>query len=76
MNITVFGALGILFVGLKLAHVITWSWLWVTCPFWGGFAIALAIVLLPILFYLIAAGVIAIMNKLNPPSKPITVFGR
>lgn len=27
-------ALGILFVGLKLAHVIDWSWIWVTAPFW------------------------------------------
>lgn len=34
--------LGLLFVGLKLGHVINWSWWWVTCPFWGVFAIAAA----------------------------------
>lgn len=26
--------LGVLFVGLKLGHVIAWSWLWVLAPFW------------------------------------------
>lgn len=33
------GLLGVLFVGLKLAGVIDWSWWWVTAPFWGGFAL-------------------------------------
>lgn len=33
----IIGFLGVLFVGLKLAHVIEWSWLWVTAPFWGLF---------------------------------------
>lgn len=27
--------LGVLFVGLKLGHVIAWSWWWVLVPFWG-----------------------------------------
>jgi hypothetical protein len=31
--------LGLLFIGLKLGHVIEWSWLWVTCPLWGGIAL-------------------------------------
>jgi hypothetical protein len=26
----------LLFVGLKLAGLIEWSWLWVTAPFWGS----------------------------------------
>lgn len=25
----------LLFVGLKLADIITWSWWWITAPFWG-----------------------------------------
>jgi hypothetical protein len=29
--------LGILFIGLKLASYINWSWWWVTAPFWGPF---------------------------------------
>lgn len=41
------GLLGVLFIALKLAHVIGWSWWWVTAPFWGpaGFA---AVILLPL----------------------------
>ncbi|WP_459676114.1 hypothetical protein [Acidisoma sp. 7E03] len=27
--------LGLLFVGLKLAHIIAWSWLLVLAPFWA-----------------------------------------
>ena len=38
-GIGVLGLLGVLFVGLKLGHVIDWSWWWVTAPFWGGFAL-------------------------------------
>ena len=26
--------LGLLFIGLKLTHVIDWSWWWVLSPFW------------------------------------------
>ncbi len=26
--------LGIIFIVLKLCKVITWSWMWVLCPFW------------------------------------------
>jgi hypothetical protein len=28
------GALTILFIGLKLTHVINWSWWWVFSPIW------------------------------------------
>lgn len=47
-GIGVFGLLGVLFVGLKLGGVISWSWLWVLAPFWGGFALYLIV-----LFFLI-----------------------
>ena len=40
-GIGVFGALGVLFVALKLLGFIGWSWWWVTLPFWGGFVIVL-----------------------------------
>jgi hypothetical protein len=40
------GLLGLLFVYLKLTHVIDWSWWYVTLPFWGGVALVLAIVVL------------------------------
>lgn len=42
-GIGVLGLLGVAFVVLKLLGVITWSWWWVTAPFWGGFALALVI---------------------------------
>ena len=42
-GIGVVGLLGIVFVVLKLIGVIHWSWLWVTAPFWGGFAIVFGI---------------------------------
>jgi len=31
--------LAVLFIGLKLTGFIAWSWLWVLCPLWIGFAI-------------------------------------
>lgn len=34
---------GIVFVILKLVGVITWSWLWVLCPFWIPIAILVLI---------------------------------
>lgn len=45
------GLLTILFIGLKLTEVITWSWWWVIAPMWLGavlavlFAVAFAIYL-------------------------------
>lgn len=30
-----FTLLGVLFVGLKLANIIDWSWWWVLAPLWG-----------------------------------------
>ena len=38
-----FGILFIVFLVLKLTHVIDWSWWWVTAPLWGS--IVLGIVL-------------------------------
>lgn len=37
-GIGIVGLLGVVFVTLKLCHVINWSWWWVTLPFWGGIA--------------------------------------
>lgn len=41
-GVGVIGLLGILFVALKLLGYISWSWWWVTAPFWGGFVLLLA----------------------------------
>lgn len=42
------GALFIVFVVLKLTHVIDWSWWWIASPLWIGLLVlaALAVVLL------------------------------
>ena len=34
--------LGLLFIGLKLTHVIDWSWWWVLAPFWIPLAMFIA----------------------------------
>lgn len=45
-GIGVLGLLGVAFVVLKLTNVIEWSWWWVTAPFWGVFALAMAFFLI------------------------------
>lgn len=45
-GIGVLGLLGVVFVTLKLLAiepVASWSWWWVTAPFWGGLALVLAV---------------------------------
>ncbi len=44
-GIGVLGWLGVVFVTLKLTGYIDWSWWYVTLPFWGGFAILLAVLI-------------------------------
>jgi len=39
MKMTFPTALGLLFIGLKLAGSIDWSWIWVLSPFWISFII-------------------------------------
>lgn len=50
--------LGVLFVGLKLGHVINWSWWLVTLPLWGGVVVVGA-------FFLFAAIVVGILEILD-----------
>lgn len=38
------GALTILFIALKLTHVIDWSWWWVLAPLWIPVAVILGII--------------------------------
>lgn len=47
-GIGVIGLLGVLFVALKLCNVITWSWWWVTAPFWGGFVLFIVAVFIAV----------------------------
>jgi hypothetical protein len=48
-GVGILGLLGVVFVTLKLlgiTEVATWSWWWVTAPFWGGFALMLLVFLI------------------------------
>ena len=48
------GALTVLFVGLKLTNVITWSWWWVLSPIWISLSLALFIFVVVITVAIIA----------------------
>lgn len=45
MQIGFFGLLGLVFIVLKLVGYIDWAWIWVLAPLWGGFALAVVIIL-------------------------------
>jgi len=52
------GLLGVVFVTLKLlgiTAVASWSWWWVTAPFWGGLAIFVVVFLIAALCVVVAA---------------------
>lgn len=50
------GLLTVLFIGLKLAGVIAWSWLWVLSPLWISALVVVAIVV-PVLIW------VAVMDR-------------
>ncbi len=54
-GIGVGGLLGVAFVVLKLTGVINWSWWWVTCPLWIGFAILLLLGLVVGVAFIVAS---------------------
>lgn len=39
------GLLAVLFIGLKLTHVIAWSWWWVLAPLYGPFLLIIVVAL-------------------------------
>lgn len=45
-----FGAMFLLFLGLKLAGAIDWSWWWVTAPLWAPLTLLCAVALALIVF--------------------------
>ncbi len=48
-----FGLLAIVFIVLKLTNFITWSWVCVLSPLWGGFVILLCIMFIFIIIFTI-----------------------
>ena len=45
MQIGFIGALQLLFIGLKLGHVIDWSWFWVLAPTWISAILGVLVIL-------------------------------
>ena len=50
---SILGLLGIAFIVLKLTGYIDWSWWYVTLPFWGGFALFIAVFALWVLYFIV-----------------------
>ena len=53
------GILTIVFVVLKLTHLINWSWWWVLSPIWIPFGLGIALVILAI----IVAAIFAVIKE-------------
>lgn len=62
-GVGVAGLLGVLFIGLKLGHVIDWPWLWVLSPFWIPVAFAAVLLLAAGLCIGVAKGVTAALDR-------------
>lgn len=54
--------LGVVFIILKLCHVISWSWIWVLAPFWIPVTIYLGIFTIVFLIVVMAAIVASIID--------------
>lgn len=57
--------LGIALVVLKLCGVIDWSWWWVTCPFWAGAVIVLAVIGGALAIVTLTAIVVAVFRRIK-----------
>ena len=44
--------LGLIFIVLKLLHVIDWPWVWVLAPIWGGFLLGIVILAVYLIVYI------------------------
>jgi hypothetical protein len=53
------GVLTIVFIVLKLTHVIAWSWWWVLSPLWIGALLSLA----GLLLVLLVAGIAVLVGR-------------
>lgn len=63
MQIGFLGALAILFIGLKIAEVITWSWWWVLLPLYGPVAL--------IVIFFVLVGLIYGFDKIKVTKKSV-----
>ena len=54
VSINFAGLLGIVFIVLKLCHVIEWSWLWVFSPIWISLGLVVICLLVSLIITLIS----------------------
>jgi hypothetical protein len=47
------GLLTIVFIVLKLTHIISWSWLWVLSPIWTSAILVFVLVIINLLLHII-----------------------
>jgi hypothetical protein len=59
------GMLAILFIGLKLAGIIDWSWWWVLSPMWIPLAILAVFFAIPLIFWASVTTLILILKYLK-----------
>ena len=50
------GALTLIFITLKLTHVIDWSWMWVLAPMWMPITLILALLIIAFVIGFIVGG--------------------
>jgi hypothetical protein len=55
--------LTLLFVGLKLGHVIDWHWVWVLSPIWLPSAMLIVVVVVVFLLYLVGNALHDLVRK-------------
>ena len=63
------GLLAILFIGLKLAGYITWSWWIVTLPLWGGAALIISLFVIAPAIALVGAFLLDVLASLTKHKK-------
>ena len=69
MQVSFMGLLAILFIGLKLAGYITWSWWIVTLPLWGGAALIISLFVIVPAIALIVAFLLDVLASLTKYKK-------
>ena len=69
MQVSFMGLLAILFIGLKLAGYITWSWWIVTLPLWGGAALVISLFVIVPAIALVGAFLLDILASLTKSKK-------
>jgi hypothetical protein len=75
-GISFLSLLFLLFLGLKLTGVISWSWWYVTMPLWGGWALILGILLIAAVGGLIVFGIMALHALIKDAKRRKTIDKR